>query len=250
MSKQRQQQFFNGAFGENTRRSVGKFYSITKAVHSFYCEYLCAHVAGKRILEYGCGNGSLAFFIGQQGAREVIDIDISEVGIEQAIQQAHELKLDNVTFSVMDAEAMDFEDNSFDVICGSGILHHLDVKVALSEIARVLAPDGRAIFIEPVGYNPAINLFRRLTPQFRVEDEHPLKWADFSLISHHFGYVDHHFYYLFTLLAVPFHRVPIHSALVAFLNFIDQMLFNVIPGLKFLAWQVVLVAERPLKNYG
>ncbi|MBN1430273.1 MAG: class I SAM-dependent methyltransferase [Anaerolineae bacterium] len=249
MSKQSQQQFFDEEISKNTRQSVGKFYSITWAIHSFYREYLCAHVVGKRVLEYGCGSGSQAFFIGQQGAKKVVGIDISGERIKQAVRRAQEMKLENVTFRVMDAEAMDFEDGSFDVVCGSGILHHLNMDIALPEIARVLATNGRAIFIEPMGYNPAINLFRHLTPHYRVEDEHPLKKADIDLISRHFGYVDHRFYYLFTLLAVPFHRTLIHSSLVAFLNFVDQVLFKIIPGLKFLAWQVVLVVEKPLKHH-
>lgn len=248
MSKQSQQQFFDDAISEDTRRSLGKFYSITDAISSFYRKYLCTHVPGKRVLEYGCGTGSFAFYIVQQGARQVVGIDISEVGIEQANLKAQALELENITFSVMDAEAMDFDDESFDVVCGSAILHHLDMETALSEIVRVLVPDGRAIFIEPMGYNPAINLFRRLTPRYRVEDEHPLKRADFDLIKQRFGHVDHRFYYLFTLLAVPFYRTPIRSKLTTIFHSVDQMLFKVAPGLKTLAWQVVIVAESPLKN--
>lgn len=249
MSKQGQQQFFDEETSHNTRQSVSKFYSITDAVHSSYREYLRAHVSGKRVLDYGCGTGSSALYIAQQGAEQVVGIDISEVRIIQASRRAQELGLENVVFSAMDAEAMDFDDKSFDVVCGSGILHHLNVETALSEIARVLAPDGKAIFIEPMGYNPAINLFRRLTPHYRVEDEHPLTRADLAFIRQRFETVDHRFYYLFTLLAVPFYRTPIHAAMVSTLHSVDQVLFKLIPGLKFLAWQVVLIAERPLKDH-
>jgi hypothetical protein len=63
MDKQSQQQFFDKPFSQNTRRSVNKFYSISGAIHSFYCDYLCTQVVGKRVLECRCGTGSLAFYI-------------------------------------------------------------------------------------------------------------------------------------------------------------------------------------------
>jgi len=40
---------------------------------------------------------------------------------------------------------------------------------------------GSAIFIDPLGHNPAINMFRRSTPDLRTEDEHPLLLEDFRL---------------------------------------------------------------------
>jgi ubiquinone/menaquinone biosynthesis C-methylase UbiE len=64
----------------------------------------------------------------------------------------------------MNAEATTFPDNSFDLICGSSILHHLNLDKACAEIRRILRPDGGAVFIEPLGHNPLINMFRKLTP--------------------------------------------------------------------------------------
>jgi len=51
----------------------------------------------------------------------------------------------------MNAEELKFADDYFDIVCGGAILHHLDLNKALSEIARVLKPDGKAIFVEPLG---------------------------------------------------------------------------------------------------
>ena len=42
---------------------------------------------------------------------------------------------------------MSFADNSFDLICGTGILHHLDIHAAFHEISRTLRPDGIAVFV-------------------------------------------------------------------------------------------------------
>src|SRR3546814_13720576 len=74
----------------------------------------------------------------------------------------------------MNAEAMDFPDDSFDLVFGSGIIHHLDIDRAFAEIARVLRPGGRAVFVEPPGLNPAIEIYRRLTPGAPPPAAHPL----------------------------------------------------------------------------
>src|SRR3546814_4334755 len=53
--------------------------------------------------------------------------------------------------------------------------------------SRVLRPGGRAVFIEPLGLNPAIELYRRFTPSARTPDEHPLLRRDFRRFDAAFG---------------------------------------------------------------
>ena len=53
------------------------------------------------------------------------------------------------------------EKNRFDIIYGTGILHHLNLKACLDEIERILKPGGKFVFIEPLGTNPVINLYRK-----------------------------------------------------------------------------------------
>jgi SAM-dependent methyltransferase len=74
-----------------------------------------------------------------------------------------------VRFLVMDAESLGFDEGSFDVVVGSGILHHLALRQS-----RVLRPDGCAVFVDPLGHNIFIRLYRKLTPSMRTADEHPL----------------------------------------------------------------------------
>ncbi len=87
----------------------------------------------------------------------------------------------------MDAENLKFNDHTFDLVYGSGILHHLSIEKAIVEIKRVLKKDGRAIFYEPLGHNIFINIFRLLTPSLRSEDEHPLLIKDLELIKRTFS---------------------------------------------------------------
>ena len=42
-----------------------------------------------------------------------------------------------------------------------------------------MKPSAGALFIEPLGHNPVINLYRRRTPEQRTVDEHPLSWTTF-----------------------------------------------------------------------
>ena len=87
---------------------------------------------------------------------------------------------------LMDAHTLEFEDGTFDLVFGTGILHHLDLKVAISEVKRVLKPGGQAIFFEPLGTNPVGNLVRVLTPRARTVDERPLSMSDLRLLKSNF----------------------------------------------------------------
>ena len=66
------------------------------------------------------------------------------------------------------------------MIRGNSILHHLELEPALRELRRILAPGGRAVFVEPLAHNPLLRLGRALTPMARTEDEHPFTSADWA----------------------------------------------------------------------
>ena len=53
-------------------------------------------------------------------------------------------------------EKTKFENNSFDIVYGTGILHHLQFNKCLDEIHRILKPNGSIVFVEPLGTNPLI----------------------------------------------------------------------------------------------
>ena len=174
----REASFHDAAFATHTRNRTWKFYDAGRDAYDHYDELLTAIVGpGSSVLEYGCGPGGRAFELARRGAF-AHGIDISPVAIELARKAACEHGAEhNTTFSVMDAEALDVPARSFDLVCGTSILHHLDVRRAYSEVARVLRPSGHAVFLEPLGHNPLFNVYRRLTPGVRTRDEHPLLMA-------------------------------------------------------------------------
>jgi len=155
---------------------------------------MLADVDNKDILEYGCGTGKNALDLLKRGAR-VTGIDISENYIAEAkLLASAEAPHSCYSFKVMDAHKLEFPDCSFDFLIGRGILHHLDYRIALPEIMRVLRPGGSMIIQEPLGSNPLLRLFRIMTPHARTDDEKPFFKEDLNEIlsygvdgSHYYG---------------------------------------------------------------
>jgi SAM-dependent methyltransferase len=242
----REQTFHDDAYAKGGRSRVGKYYAIDQAAEARFHGEVLRDCAGSRVLEYGCGTGSAAFDLAACGA-SVTGIDISPVAIEQAARAAKERGL-SARFLVMDAEHLEFSDGAFDLVCGSGILHHLDISSALSEIARVLTRDGRAVFLEPLGHNPLINAYRRRTPHLRTADEHPLLVGDLELVERFFTSVELRFFDFLTIGAVPLRRHRGFRRLVATLALADRGLFRILPALRKHAWRVVISAEGPRRH--
>jgi ubiquinone/menaquinone biosynthesis C-methylase UbiE len=249
ISIQREKQFHELYYKnpENRDAKTRGFYSITASVNNDYRDYLFQNCTGATILEYGCGTGSYAFTLSHNGAQKVVGIDISEVAIEQATEKARKLRCaDRASFLQMNAESLQLSADSFDIVCGTSILHHLDLNKALASITQVLHKEGKAIFIEPLGHNSMINLYRRLTPSIRSADEHPLLRSDFALIGQYFNKVEISYYYLSTLLAVPLAGLPGFNKLVAGLETLDRTLFKM-PLLSNQAWIALIKLQQPVK---
>lgn len=138
---------------------------------------------GQRVLDLGCGRGERSVDLLGRGAR-VDGIDISSVYVAQAEAAAREAGHDPSQFDFVagDAHHLPYDDQTFDLVVGDGILHHLDLDRALAECHRVLRPGGRALFREPLLDNPLLKVFRKLTPAARTEDELPLSGADLAQI--------------------------------------------------------------------
>ena len=103
-----------------------------------------AGAKGLRVLEIGCGVGTDGLRFARAGAHYT-GIDLTDAAIELARKNFASAGLRG-EFRVTDAEALDFEDESFDLVYSHGVLHHTpDIDAAVREIHRVLKPGGRAI---------------------------------------------------------------------------------------------------------
>jgi ubiquinone/menaquinone biosynthesis C-methylase UbiE len=112
-------------------------------------------------------------------------INISEaelqIGIDSAVSSNS-----HPDFILMDAHDLQFEDETFDFVFGDAILHHLNMASALDEIFRVLKPNGKILFVEPLDVNPVGRLVRFLTKKARTADEQPLRLCDIAEIEKRF----------------------------------------------------------------
>ena len=185
---QREQSFHDDRFFDDADRGAAKkYYSVTRASQQRLDAIIERTPAGSRALELGCGLHNHAERLAHRGV-DVVAIDLSTVAADEMRRRLGTQDPGAVvSVEVMNAEELAFDAGSFDLVVGTGILHHLDLRHAFPELARVLTPSGTAAFIEPLGRNPVINAYRSLTPQMRTPDEHPLVEADFVSARRWFG---------------------------------------------------------------
>lgn len=101
---------------------------------------------GQRVLDIATGIGEPALTAAQRigSTGRVIGIDLSSAMLEFAGRRALEAGQDNVEFRIMDANALDFDDASFDaVLCRWGLMFVDDLESTLGAIHAVLKPHGR-----------------------------------------------------------------------------------------------------------
>lgn len=104
-----------------------------------------------KILDVGTGGGNFIGLINSlyNDFEEIIGIDSLEIAVSSASKNFQED--DRVSFTLMDAHNLDFEDGLFDLVCLSNSLHHLDDKeTILGEMARVLKPGGYILIAEMI----------------------------------------------------------------------------------------------------
>lgn len=97
--------------------------------------------AGKRVLEVGMGLGTDFVQFVRAGA-DATGIDLTELSVEAVRTRLAQEQL-SADVRVADAEALPFEDATFDLVYSYGVLHHTpDTARAVAEVRRVLRPDG------------------------------------------------------------------------------------------------------------
>lgn len=119
-----------------------------------------------KVLEIGCGTGILSEFILKKNpSLNIKGIDISPEAIKVAREKMSKYK--NVNFKVGSVTKSPYASESFDLVIGNSVLHHLDLKPALREIRRVLKTGGKIWFCEPNIINPQI-FFEKNIPLFKT----------------------------------------------------------------------------------
>lgn len=110
-------------------------------------------------LEIGCGTGIFTELVSKSGAR-ITACELCEELLELAHKKSYASKVD---FIKNDATKLGPEhDGRYDVVWGSSILHHLDLRLFLPRVLRLMKLGGRFVFAEPNMLNPQIWLERNV----------------------------------------------------------------------------------------
>ena len=131
-----------------------------------------APIAGRRLVDVGCGPGAMTAALAGHGAR-MTGIDPGTAAIAAARERAPDC-----TFEAGLAERLPFADGAFDGAVILNALHHVpDPRAALDEAARVVVPEGRIVVVEPLAEG---SFFAALRP---VEDETAIRAAAQAAIA-------------------------------------------------------------------
>jgi ubiquinone/menaquinone biosynthesis C-methylase UbiE len=241
----REKKFHDNLQSKSKGRFENIFYRALYNMYEDFSTYTSKKTKNKIVLDYGCGIGNTSQKISASNPLKLFGIDISEVSINKAVENAKKLNL-QINYSVDNCEETKFKAETFDLVFGSGILHHLNLEKSVREIDRILKNNGEMVFLEPLGTNPLINFYRKLTPKSRSEDEHPFLKKDFDFISSLFEQVTISYYGFFTLVFFVFYKNPQKSLMFKIISKLDYYLLN-IKCFKNLAWSVMIVAKKKIK---
>lgn len=145
---------------------------------------------GERVLDAATGTGAVAILAAQRGA-EVVGQDIAPVLIDTARQRAAEEGIE-VAFEVGDAEAMEYEDASFDVVLSTcGVMFAPDHDAVASELARVTKAGGRlalACWKPDTGMHDVFKMMAPFMPPPVPGAGSPFAWGDRAHVADLLGH--------------------------------------------------------------
>lgn len=186
---------------------------------------------GKHVLEYGCGVGEHAVLLAKSGAH-VSAFDLSPVSIAVARRRAELNQMEaNIDLTVAAGKSLPYADESFDIIFGLAILHHLDVTASWADLYRVLKAGGKAVFVEPMGMNPLLNFVRAWIPYPTKRPrgaDRPLNYEEI----HAWGQPFNQFHYQEILLLSMVERAFGFKTRLPILRRLDNILLKHLPFLR------------------
>lgn len=231
------------------RRPWNPYWHVVESVKKHY------ESGARTLLDFGCGGGIYAAIFASLGFR-VSAFDISPRSIETArkVAAGHGLSQD-IEFSVQRAEDLHYADNTFDVVVGIDVLHHVEIAPSVAESIRVLKPGGIAFFREWIEV-PGLDYLRNSAPirfffsneknlnpcAYITQDERKLTKRDLAVIRGLCSAMTERRFYIFARLDRLLRNPQNRSA--SFMEKADYFLCRKIPSLNKLGGSVVLELSK------
>lgn len=201
---------------------------------------------GADTLDLGCGRGEVSVQLALLGAT-VTGIDVSRESLAraEALAQKHRVA-GRVSLDTGNAEALSFDDNSFDLAVCAGLMSFVDFERTAAELSRVTRHDGTVVIMDTLGHNPIARMGRKRrlvhgeTTHFQAENIMTCNHID--RLRAHFGLVEVH---PFDLLTVP--MIIIENCLARIHPRLRQGLAPLSAGLRALDRRIL--KWRPLRRY-
>jgi SAM-dependent methyltransferase len=255
---------FHDAWASDTELSeilVRESFEAPTAMENQFILQRMGDLKGKKLLDIGSGLGESSVYFALQGA-EVTAVDVSPRMVKTALELGLRfgVKLQGI---VSGAEILEVSPASYDLIYIANTIHHVQDRAALfAQMQRALKPGGRFFSYDPLAYNPAINLYRRMASAVRTPDESPLSRADLDSARKYFRHVGHREFWISSLLLfVKYYLIdrvhpnqdrywkrivretPLSLRWWMPLRTLDKFLTR-IPLVRWMAWNIVMWGEK------
>lgn len=151
-----------------------------------YAYYLLGDVAGKNVLDLGCGKGENLIPLAERKAK-VIGIDISPELVGLARRRI-DIAGSCARVQIGSAYHTGLPDESVDVIFCIALIHHLEIPPVRNEMWRLLKTGGFVVLLEPIGFSRTCGALRKLVParEHSSQHEHPLNQKELRCLCQRF----------------------------------------------------------------
>lgn len=243
---------------------VNALFESFLAVENRYVMSKLGDIKGKKILDIGAGLGESSVYFAMQGA-EVYYNDISPKMGEFANKVADKYGV-TLNYMIAPIEKLELHENFFDIIYCANLMHHVpkqDQDYWIKTMYNSLKKGGILVTWDPLKYNPVINVYRNMAMEVRTIDEEPVGFDILKMYKKYFPTVVHKEFWLATLwLFLHYYLIRRYKpndvrywkrifkekkSQIGWwfipLQWLDKLLLN-IPGIKGLAWNMIVVAKK------